>query len=192
MSLPLTKRIGKTMWKVLSLWAIVAFSFVYACGQIPDAPDAESTVTITAPDGYSVNCASIYTRVAPHICSKNAGGSIVLTLDSTCRFADLSTLSVPTNSKAADLQMRLDVVSTNVVGPKNVYASFYTDSGCSIPAFPSQVELYVQEQVAIVAATRLVKSDQFLRVPLANAGFWYFGNATTASTMLIIHVSYFD
>lgn len=47
----LMKRIGNSSISLIGGLLLIGFAFVYACGQIPDAPEAESAVGITAPVG---------------------------------------------------------------------------------------------------------------------------------------------
>jgi hypothetical protein len=125
---------------------------VLACGS--STPEAESTVGITAPDGFSVGCAVNYIRSLPHFCATTFSVSnqeVWLETTTGCKTHTLT--SVPSTTKRVLLWINLDLRASNVVSNKQVLSNLFSDASCV-----TQVDSYnlgLREMVATADGTTL-------------------------------------
>lgn len=192
MSLRLMKRIGKIVYKFLSAF-LIAFVF-FACGPLPQEQEAESAVGITAPDGYSISCATNFSRTTPHLCIKTTvPSSSVLTLDNTCRNVDLVATHGYVATGKARLGYSVSILSANAVAVREVNTIFYTDSGCTVQSNLPQFLFRAYEQVALTAREIfLYQVTPFDITTNASGVIYYKGTACASCSGIIYGLGYYD
>lgn len=189
------KPIGKYMQRFVLSVALLLL--VFACGPLPQEEQAESAVGITAPDGYSVSCASNYTRVLPHFCKVQTFGSPTsLTIDGSCRSINLNTLySVPTTAKAVLLHIEHIVTSNNAIGQHLLTSRFYNDISCAAGQSYPNIEINHREAVAVVASTIAIFDSMHGPIVLASGAVLPYvislANCTGCS-MTVVPIGYYD
>lgn len=186
------KRIGKFMRRfVLSVLLLL---LVLACGPLPQEDQAESNVGITAPDGYSIACATNFSRSTPHWCLKTTvPSSTVLTLDNTCRSVNLVTSHGFVATGKARLGYSVSIVSANAVAVREVNTIFYTDSSCVTQANMPQFLFRVYEQVALTAREIFSFQPMPFDVTTNSTGVLYYkGTACVSCSGIIYGLGYFD
>lgn len=162
-------------------------------------PHAQAGLTITAPDGFAVACASVgatsYERIQPHLCFQTPGTTapalFTLTLNGTCQTVTYNTL--PTSTKLA--QVKLDVVlkSLNAIAQRNVAIDFYRDSACvNITGVSYLVE--GREFAAVVAGTKIYEFTEIKTVPFdgPNTSLYFKGTQIGNSTATLRLQAYYD
>lgn len=169
----LTKRIGKNMKKLFLIPLLVA---LFACGSAsgPTVPDAESTVTITAPDGFAVACAANFQRTTPHFCLRVTAPVVQnAVIDGTCRSIDwLTSTGVPTNATSVQILGTGTLVSNNAIANRQIQVQQYVDSSCvtSLQTY----WYYNRESAAVVAGTILHRTSATVTILLqGSALMWY-------------------
>lgn len=194
----LMKRIGNSSISLIGGLLLIGFAFVYACGQIPDAPEAESAVGITAPDGFSVTCRTGFTRRFPHYCQNNDAilvGGIPWVNGVACTSRTMTgSIGLPA-STLVRLQVNMNARANNVLGLRTSVVGFSRDAVCTNIV---QIVTYTAyEHSAVVAGTVIAQSSFIVEVPLittdsivanqSNAGGN--GNAEVFNTYLL---GYYD
>lgn len=193
----LMKRIDKTF--VLGV-VLIGFAFAYACGQIPDAPDAESSVTITAPDGYAVSCAANYTRKAPHFCQLNADAAsnqAGMTSDNTCRSINVqSAFTNPPSTSATALAVVVlwSVNANNAIAYRQTNITLATAATCATNHFVGAFG--VREFAAVLAGSVIGQGASAVVVTPISANLIYYvsndaGTTSTPANLLRV-AGYYD
>mgnify|MGYP003393854076 FL=1 len=153
---------------------------VIACGSLPQEQEAESAVGITAPDGYSVTCASSYTRAAPHLCLlANTPTETTPTFTyGVCKTWSLST--IPSSSKSVIVQLGLDVQSANVINnAREINITYYANAGCGLATSTSSLMAY--EFVALAARSIATNKVQVV-VPTVAGTAYFIANQVSCPT----------
>lgn len=124
------KRIGDMMKKLLMIPLLI---LLFACGSASDpiVQEAESTVTITAPDGYAVACTTNFVRVQPHFCASTVSfvESFTVSTSGSCQSYTLTT--VPSSAKMVLARMQILTRGANVLNTShNSWFNSYTDASC--------------------------------------------------------------
>jgi hypothetical protein len=162
----------------------------------PDIQKAQSTVNITAPDGFAVTCASSYKRFTPHYCFlPGVGASANLTLGNVCTQLDFNALFlVPTSASGVDVVLGVVITSANAVGIRTISIQFFTAAGCGTNVGLAKTYA-VREEVAAVAGTFLYQGDAFYtKFPLISGSIWYKVNdgARVSQVAQVVMVGYYD
>lgn len=153
---------------------------------------AYSTVVISAPDGYSIACASNYLRLQPHYCAAVTNFESWSVVPNSCSVRTLTT--IPSSAKMLRVEVVTVLMSTNTVTLKNLITQFYNDAVCATPIINLYSSLY--EQVATIDNTELFRSSTIVDV-LAYAGtslrsYSAFTNTGASSALVITILGYFD
>lgn len=177
------------------LFIIPLLVFLFACGPASVPQEAESTVGITAPDGYAVACVLTFNRAAPHLCHKFTLGADLLILDGTCRSVDFPTAyGLGARQYTFKISSQILVTSNSGVGSlRFATTNFYTSTGCGIVQGVARVRAL--EQVVTAADTTLFEGYQTLDVASDAAGLvWYLGsvNGGTNTKILVTPTGYYD
>jgi hypothetical protein len=114
--------------KFAGLKFIVAVFLVGLLATIVPDKHAQSGMTITAPDGYSINCVSGYVRAAPHYCIASGAISGVTITNTAC-----STLSftLPNSTRAWSIKLSVSINSKNAVAARNQQFSTWLENTCN-------------------------------------------------------------
>ena len=179
------KRIGDLMKK---LFIVPLFLILLACGS--SVPVAESTVGITAPDGFAAACVTGYTRTLPHFCAKDVvTASVSLTNDSTCRTL-VPDAVIPTVAKYVEVLVNVSVASGNAIAQRTVAPVFYLTAGCASNI--QQWGFTVREAVAV--ASQVLWQGSFTAKLKLDAGNVYYISDDGVSTITIqlISAGYYD
>jgi|CXWL01.1.fsa_nt_gi hypothetical protein len=172
--------------------SVFLFSILFAWACLPQPVKVESAVGITAPDGYSVTCATNYTRRVPHFCARtsNYTQSSVSPLDASCRSITFSP-APPSNAVLGVFSYDVILSTQNAVGNVNVGVNFYSDSGCTTGSYI--IARGEREWVATPAVGFSVSRTTFL-APLVSGALYYTANGVvgTGHTVLIGIVGYYD
>lgn len=184
------KPIGKSMKKFLTS-IVIALAF-FACGPLPQEQEAESAVGITAPDGFSISCATNYARRVPHFCARtsNYTQSSVSPLDATCRSISFSP-APPSNAVMGLFSFDVILSTQNAIGNVNIGVNFYSDSGCTTGSYI--IARGEREWVATPATGFSVSRTTFI-APLVSGSLYYTANGVVGigHTVLIGIVGYYD
>lgn len=176
------------MTRIFALLFVILFAF--ACGPTPQ--EVESAVGITAPDGYSINCATNYVRRVPHFCARtsNYTQTSVTPLDATCRSIAFSP-APPSNAVLGLFSFDVILSTQNAIGNVNVGINFFYDAGCTTGSYI--IARGEREWVATPAVGFSVSRTTFL-APLVNGSLYYTANGVvgTGHTVLIGIVGYYD
>lgn len=195
----LMKRIGRSSISLIGGLVLIGFAFVYACGQIPEAPVAESAVGITAPDGYSIACASGFTRITPHYCVfENSQANVSLTITGSCQSVDTTAapgtgFGLPANIKAIEAIVDVRIYGGNVAGQlDNITLLFYTGAACTNPQ-----NMYVRVQATeftAIANTEMFSVTGRAYIRLNNSLIRYFGTHVGGSNrqVYLTLLGYYD
>lgn len=169
----LMKRIGKSSVSLIGGLVLIGFAFVYACGQIPDASEAESAVGITAPDGFSVSCGTNFIRVQPHFCAYTFTSVTSLSKGGCLSFQPSAVwLGVPTTAKALLVSLDSSLYSNNVINQYNTnFVGFYTSSGCAISQ--ATYHFFGAKEFTAIASTVIARSVNNYFVTINSDTVWY-------------------
>lgn len=174
---------------------ILAIGLLVLLACAPPHQEAESTVSITAPDGYAVTCVTGFTRLVPHLCgvSPNTGVQVA-TVDGTCRSIDwVSVLGVPITTKYITLHENVTIQSGNAISSlRGVAILYYVDSSCTNTT--TSANTVTREEVLVAAGTALLEVNNF-RQAASTAGVMYYKatNASAATVLLNFRlISYYD
>lgn len=194
MSSHLMKRIGKSSLSLIGGLVLIGFAFVYACGQIPDAPDAESAVGITAPDGYAISCGTNFIRVQPHFCAYTFTNTIILTKGSCLSFQPSTVWNgVPTTAKALSISIDSTLFSNNVLNQYNTnFVGFYTASGCATTQ--SSFHFFGAKEFTAIASTVIARNVTNTFVTISSDAVWYLYSTVGGSghSVSVGLVGYYD
>lgn len=164
------------------LWIVPLLVFLFACG--PATYDAESTVSITAPDGFAVACVAGFTRVAPHMCVGRVTSLTYIgtTLDGVCNSIDLtvaSPLAFPANATHILTNVVVQLRAQNAIGPRQIALSFYKTAACSSSLLLFDQLFLSQEYVATGTANWINRQSHHATIPVTNGIMYYIGTLTT-------------
>ena len=192
--------------KVIYAWiAIVVFFTIIGMGAVVveiahKTHDAHAGLTITAPDGYAVSCATQHLRLFPHYCLAQIFNSSGLTLDVTCHSIDVHALSgnlVPTTARVGEFALEVLIVANNSVVQRAVDLTFYSDPSCNI-AFQATPTLTfrAREEVAAVGNPTIVRFPSFNNTfPMSSGAILnYVGTVTNCGvcSAQVFEVGYYD
>lgn len=143
---------------------------------------AQSTVGITAPDGFAVLCTSTNIRMVPHHCvytAANIGTLTPLILDNTCRTFG----SFGSNVRAVDIAKDIVIFSNNAVALRTMAVSFFIENTCVV-ASGVQMAISAREEVASVG--NVIFEDfspgGIYPVTLGQTNLWYKGVASNCAS----------
>jgi hypothetical protein len=157
------------------------------------ASDVDSALIITAPDGFSVSCATNYTRVSPHLCFAKLLFPEQWTENTTgCKTHTLTTVS----STATLLIMRVQPVGTssNIVNNKSITTLFYQTNVC-ISSATGFAQAFGREFVAVVAGTTIIAQPQITFVTPFSGNVYSnttFTNTGAGSSVTFDIMGYYD
>lgn len=144
------------------LWLIPILAFLFACGPASMPEEAESTVGITAPDGYAVACIANYIRSQPHFCKWNGSFAASETWNVTsatgCNTHILS--NVPTTATGVLVSHFVDLRSNNAIQQHIIIINYYNDATCITATSSWQYDF--REFVAVGATTRIFSTNDFV------------------------------
>lgn len=181
------KRIGEVMKKY-----IVAIGLLVLLACAPPAQEAESTVGITAPDGYAVACAVGYTRMSPHYChNTSAGFTDSAYAAGGCQNKTVANLSIPATARMVVLNLIGNVYSINVPNALDfVTANFFSDSGCT-NFILNGIQFEAKEFVAL-PSTQILAANAIITLPVSTNGFYYNYSTNGVSFFISRTLGYYD
>ncbi len=162
---------------------VISLALVIACGPAVDQP-AESTVNLTAPDGYAVQCATNFIRTVPHYCVYTGVGVTFTsgTVDNTCRSVDwVTTASIPSSTKVVNLIQRITVGQGNAVATRQLNVSYFNSTTCNVSFIQSSTVNVIREQTA-QAAGPLGQMNIAQDVILVNGLMYYLAQSADGSS----------
>jgi hypothetical protein len=176
--------------------SVFLFSIVFAWACLPQPEKVESAVGITAPDGYSISCATNYTRAVPHYCTFNNISTQLLTADNTCRSVNLvAVFGVPTTVRLVRLSHLHVIVGQNAVGLNQTRLTTFSDASCITTVTPTS-GVDMREQVAVAGAATLWSGQPYIfDAPVGPSGVFYYKAQLTACVNCSIGITlhgYFD
>lgn len=174
----------KTIYTWLTLVGLLTVVGIGAA--LVDTKKAESGLTITAPDGFAVACATNYTRISPHICITNNNNAYASpTFDGTCRAlsAMVGTVNaIPSNATMLIIAGDLRTVSANAIATRVIQATFFSNNTCTAAAFSiPDMKLEAREWVALAAAeyARISGYEILVTKTVGQTDAWYIGTLTS-------------
>jgi hypothetical protein len=152
------------MYKILSIACAV---LVIACLAVLKSERVESTVFLTAPDGFAVACESNYSRSVPHFCASNTSFIGVDNWTITAAGCDNHTLSgIPASAQHVLLVVRWQISSNNTIGLKQGSTSFYDNTTCT--TILKSLTHEIREFAAVATGTIIYTNTTEILVKVAN------------------------
>jgi|CXWL01.1.fsa_nt_gi hypothetical protein len=175
--------------------SVFLFSILFAWACLPQPEKVESAVGITAPDGYSVACASGYTRIVPHFCADKAfdGTQLVTTSISGLGCQSVSVSSyIPTTSTYLYVLLDISILASNSVANRESRITFHSQASCADSAVDAAY-IQIREFVATTANTIIHRQYVPTKIPVVNGTLWY-SHSTTGNpiTQAVFLIGYYD